>query len=93
MHVSASLERILEAAEEMEICKKDSSGLVREFVLPQLNDFLLEGIHHTYLLTLFLVEIKSCLKRLKHSSPLDFKGTFPLQCISNDDNNILELSG
>lgn len=51
VHLSASLDRILETAEEMEISKRDNSGLVREFLLHQLNDFLAEGMEPDDLFT------------------------------------------
>lgn len=44
IHLSASKFKILEVAEEMELRKSDSAGLVREFVLTELEDFLEDGM-------------------------------------------------
>nr|CAD7196998.1 unnamed protein product [Timema douglasi] len=51
LHVSASSIKFLEVAEELEIKKKDSQGLVREFTVSQLEDFLLDGMHVQDLIT------------------------------------------
>ncbi|KAK9872301.1 hypothetical protein WA026_017103 [Henosepilachna vigintioctopunctata] len=44
LHVSATKIKFLEAAEEMEIMKEDSSGQMREFTVKQLDDFLPKGM-------------------------------------------------
>lgn len=44
IHLSASKFKILEVAEELELRKCDTAGLVREFVLTQLEDFLEDGM-------------------------------------------------
>lgn len=52
MHLSASKIKFLETAEEMELMKEDKSGMMREFTVGQLEDFLPEGMHVDDLLTL-----------------------------------------
>lgn len=45
LHISASKIKFLQIAEEIEITKKDKNGVLREFVVSQLEDFLSEGMH------------------------------------------------
>lgn len=49
--MSASKFRILEVAEELELRKCDSAGLVREFVLTQSEDFVSDGMDPVDLFT------------------------------------------
>jgi hypothetical protein len=49
--VSASKIKFLEVAEELELKKMDNTGLIREFTVSQLDDFLEEGMHVDDLLT------------------------------------------
>ncbi|XP_063229785.1 anoctamin-10 isoform X3 [Bacillus rossius redtenbacheri] len=51
LHVSASKLKFLEVAEELELKKRDRAGLVREFNVAQMEDFLLDGMHVDDLLT------------------------------------------
>ena len=51
LHVSASKIKFLEVAEELDLKKRDKCGLVREFVVSQLEDFLEDGMHVDDLLT------------------------------------------
>ncbi|XP_065163565.1 anoctamin-10 isoform X3 [Atheta coriaria] len=51
LHISASQIKFLEAAEEMEIVKMDKHGVMREFVVNDLEEFLAEGMHTEDLLT------------------------------------------
>ncbi|KAK7789933.1 hypothetical protein R5R35_010907 [Gryllus longicercus] len=51
LHVSASKIKFLEVAEELELKKRDREGLVREFAVSQLEEFLAEGMHVDDLLT------------------------------------------
>lgn len=51
LHVSASKIKLLEVAEELELRKRDSAGLIREFLVSQLEDFLVDGMHVDDLLT------------------------------------------
>lgn len=51
LHVSASKIKFLEVAEELELRKRDKGGLIREFAVSQLDDFLEEGMHVDDLLT------------------------------------------
>ncbi|PNF39603.1 Anoctamin-10 [Cryptotermes secundus] len=51
LHVSASKIKFLEVAEELELRKRDKCGLIREFTVSQLDDFLEEGMHVDDLLT------------------------------------------
>jgi anoctamin-10 len=51
LHVSASKIKFLEVAEELELRKRDKCGLVREFAVSQLDDFLEDGMHVDDLLT------------------------------------------
>lgn len=45
IHISASKIKLLEAAEDMELTKKDINGVMREFTVENLEDFLPEGTH------------------------------------------------
>ena len=45
LHVSASKIKFLELAEELELKKRDKCGLIREFAVSQLDDFLEDGMH------------------------------------------------
>ncbi|XP_077290700.1 abnormal X segregation isoform X2 [Arctopsyche grandis] len=45
LHISASKIKFLQIAEEIEIVKKDRSGILREFVVSRMEDFLEEGMH------------------------------------------------
>ena len=51
LHVSASIIKFLEVAEELELKKRDRSGLIREFTVSQLDDFLEYGMPVDDLLT------------------------------------------
>lgn len=51
LHVSASKIKFLEVAEELELKKCDKNGLIREFNVSQLDDFLEDGMHVDDLLT------------------------------------------
>jgi anoctamin-10 len=51
LHVSASKIKFLEVAEELELKKRDKYGLIREFTVSQLDDFLEDGMHVDDLLT------------------------------------------
>jgi len=51
LHVSASKIKLLEVAEELELKKRDKNGLIREFTVSQLDDFLEDGMHVDDLLT------------------------------------------
>lgn len=51
LHLSASKIKFLEVAEELELRKRDSAGLMREFLVSQLEDFLVDGMHVDDLLT------------------------------------------
>jgi anoctamin-10 len=51
LHVSASKIKFLEVAEELELRKRDKCGLIREFTVSQLDDFLEDGMHVDDLLT------------------------------------------
>jgi anoctamin-10 len=51
LHVSASKIKFLEVAEELDLKKCDRSGLIREFTVSQLDDFLEDGMHVDDLLT------------------------------------------
>ncbi|XP_067003378.1 anoctamin-10 isoform X2 [Anabrus simplex] len=51
LHVSASKIKFLEVAEELELKKRDREGILREFTVSQLEDFLDEGMHMDDLLT------------------------------------------
>ncbi|XP_069698153.1 anoctamin-10 isoform X2 [Periplaneta americana] len=51
LHVSASKIKFLEVAEELELKKRDRCGLIREFTVSQLDDFLEDGMHVDDLLT------------------------------------------
>lgn len=51
LHVSASKIKLLEVAEELELKKRDKYGLIREFTVSQLDDFLEDGMHVDDLLT------------------------------------------
>jgi anoctamin-10 len=51
LHVSASKIKFLEVAEELELRKRDKCGLIREFNVSQLDDFLEDGMHVDDLLT------------------------------------------
>ncbi|XP_056630386.1 anoctamin-10 isoform X1 [Diorhabda sublineata] len=44
LHVSASKIKLFEAAEEMELMKKDKAGVLREFTVQALEDFLTEDM-------------------------------------------------
>ncbi|XP_063918070.1 anoctamin-10 isoform X2 [Zophobas morio] len=52
LHLSASKIKFLETAEEMELMKEDKAGVMREFTVSQLEEFLPEGMHVDDLLTL-----------------------------------------
>ncbi|XP_044267516.1 anoctamin-10 isoform X1 [Tribolium madens] len=52
LHLSASKIKFLETAEEMELMKEDKTGMMREFTVGQLEDFLPDGMHVDDLLTL-----------------------------------------
>ncbi|XP_044726729.1 anoctamin-10 isoform X2 [Chrysoperla carnea] len=45
LHISATKIKFLELAEEMEIVKQDRFGVMREFTVDQLEDFLEPGMH------------------------------------------------
>lgn len=45
MHISASKIKFLQVAEEIEIVKKDRNGILREFIVSRMEDFLGEGMH------------------------------------------------
>lgn len=51
LHISASKIKFLEVAEEMEIRKKDVHGVVREFTVNQLEEFMPDGMTVDDLLT------------------------------------------
>jgi len=51
LHVSASKIKFLEVAEELELKKRDKNGLIREFTVSQLDDFLEDGMYVDDLLT------------------------------------------
>ncbi|CAH0557355.1 unnamed protein product [Brassicogethes aeneus] len=51
LHISASKIKFLEIAEEMEMVKTDRNGLMREFAVAQLEEFLPEDMHVDDLLT------------------------------------------
>lgn len=52
IHVSATKIRLLEAAEEMELMKKDKTGVLREFTVEALEDFLSEDMRIDDLFTI-----------------------------------------
>ncbi|CAG9854829.1 unnamed protein product [Phyllotreta striolata] len=52
LHISATKIKLLEAAEEMELSKIDSNGVMREFSVESLEDFLKEDTHVDDLFTL-----------------------------------------
>lgn len=52
LHISASKIKFLEVAEEMEIAKMDKTGIIREFTVNQLEDFLVDEMHVDDLLTI-----------------------------------------
>ncbi|GFG34765.1 hypothetical protein Cfor_04644 [Coptotermes formosanus] len=51
LHISASKIKFLEVAQELELKKRDRCGLIREFTVCQLDDFLEDGMHVDDLLT------------------------------------------
>ncbi|KAK6622610.1 hypothetical protein RUM43_008452 [Polyplax serrata] len=51
LHLSASTVRILEVAEELELRKVDNTGLLREFILTQIDCFLIDGMTEDDLFT------------------------------------------
>jgi anoctamin-10 len=51
LHVSASKIKFLEVAEGLELKKRDTDGLIREFTVSQLDDFLEDEMHVDDLLT------------------------------------------
>lgn len=65
LHVSASKIKLLEAAEEMELVKRDRHGQMREFTVDQLEDFLPEGEPVEGRLIYFLIRMESILGCVK----------------------------
>jgi anoctamin-10 len=51
LHISASIIKFLEVAEELDLKKSDRCGLIREFTVSELDDFLEDGMHVDDLLT------------------------------------------
>jgi anoctamin-10 len=51
LHISASKIKFLEVAEELELKKHDRSGVMREFSVVQMDDFIEDGMHVDDLLT------------------------------------------